>query len=366
MGQSSLLTPAMRSQLFYLTLVISIILWRYGSLTRFFVFAILCAVIDPERHVVQLYDAFMRWPDYDIRDFAPPPNWITYPAMGLQHLLFPIRSHGLENLPADGRFILVGNHQNCILDTAHFFTFVFWNYGKWVRPMTDRSHYTIPFFKHYIQAVGGFAGTPENCEKMMLAGLPLLVYPGGASEVFKDERIEPYTLVWKDNAGFAKLAAKHNYTIIPFASVGFEDAMKIWFSFPAYWLFSLLGDKRGKTEYEKHLSVKTGSPVSSPTASFSKGYIPPPFVDSRIPVYAPWTLRPQANYIVFGKPIDTTEFDAANKESVYDLRDVTRSAVHGCIEHAKEMQAMDPKRFTFGGNLVGVDAVKTRKVFKEE
>ncbi|KAJ3015272.1 UNVERIFIED_CONTAM: Transmembrane protein 68 [Siphonaria sp. JEL0065] len=288
----------------------------------------------------------MEWPDYDIRDFVPPHEWVMKPFMAPLNFLFPLRCVGLENIPANGRYLMVGNHQNMIMDTSSFFTFVYWNTGKWVRPMTDRSHYTIPFFKHYIQYVGGFAGTPENCEKMMEAGKPLLVYPGGASEVFKDERIPPYTLMWSDRAGFAKLAAKHNYTIIPFASVGFEDVFQIWFSIPAYWLYILLGDKRGKSEYTKFKAAQIGSPTTSPTSEFSKGYIQSPVPDSRIPVYAPWTFRAQKNYIVFGKPIETVEFDATNKEAVFELRDVARDAVQSCINQAKDMQANDPERFT--------------------
>ncbi|KAI9342665.1 hypothetical protein BDR26DRAFT_859343 [Obelidium mucronatum] len=338
--------PHILQFIFRFSLILSIFLWRYGSFSRWFIVTLICVATDPSKNANKLYKAFMAWPEYDIREYVPPSEWIMKPFMTPLNFLFPLKAEGVENIPADGRYIMVGNHQNMIMDTCSFFTFVYWSTGKWVRPMTDRAHYTIPFFKHYIQYVGGFAGTPENCEKMMEAGKPLLVYPGGASEVFKDERIAPYTLMWSDRAGFAKLAAKHNYTIIPFASVGFEDVMKIWFSIPAYWLFMLLGDKRGKSEYAKFKAAQVGSPVSSPTSEFSKGYIPSPVPDSRIPVYAPWTFMPQSNYIVFGQPIDTTSFDASNKESVFDLRDVTRHAVQGCIDRAKEMQAADPERFT--------------------
>ncbi|KAJ3293260.1 hypothetical protein HDU79_000555 [Rhizoclosmatium sp. JEL0117] len=374
-----------KNLIFRITFILSILLWRYGAFKHWLIVTLICAWADSDRNALHLYNEFMKWPHYDIRDYTPPNTLITKIFSAPLHYLFPMKCEGLENIPQNGRFLLVGNHQNMIMDSSSFVTSLYFWTGFWIRPMTDRSHYKIPFVKHYLQSVGCFEANPENCAKMMEAGKPLLVYPGGSAEVFKDERIPPYTLVWKDNAGFAKLAAKHGYTIIPFASVGFEDCMKIWFSIPAYYLFSLLGDKRGKSEYEKYMASSSsssfssvtspiGSPVASPSTmtdpafkAFSKGYVPPPVADTRIPIYAPWTLRPQANYVVFGKPIDASAYSPVDKESVFELRDVTRSAVLQCIERGKELQAADPDRFTdVLGGILGEKRGAAGKKVKEE
>ena len=68
--------------------------------------------------------------------------------------------------------------------------------------------------------------TPRNCFKMLQAGQAVLLYPGGAREVAK-RKGEKYKLMWKDDAEFVRLAMRFQCTIVPFASVGTEDAFNI-------------------------------------------------------------------------------------------------------------------------------------------
>ena len=60
----------------------------------------------------------------------------------------------------------------------------------------------------------------------MKAGENILLFPGGAREVAK-RKGEAYQLVWKKRLGFVRLAVEHSYRILPFASVGQEDAFSI-------------------------------------------------------------------------------------------------------------------------------------------
>jgi hypothetical protein len=54
----------------------------------------------------------------------------------------------------------------------------------------------------------------------------ILVFPGGAREVFK-RKGEQYRLLWGKRTGFAHLAIEHGYAIVPFSAVGAEDAFDI-------------------------------------------------------------------------------------------------------------------------------------------
>jgi 1-acyl-sn-glycerol-3-phosphate acyltransferase len=60
----------------------------------------------------------------------------------------------------------------------------------------------------------------------MRRGEHILVFPGGAREVFKHKG-EAYRLIWKERFGFVQLAIEHGYTITPYATVGAEEAFDV-------------------------------------------------------------------------------------------------------------------------------------------
>ena len=60
----------------------------------------------------------------------------------------------------------------------------------------------------------------------MRAGQHLMVFPGGAREVFKRKN-EAYRLIWKEQIGFVQLAAAFGYRIVPFASLGADESLHI-------------------------------------------------------------------------------------------------------------------------------------------
>jgi 1-acyl-sn-glycerol-3-phosphate acyltransferase len=60
----------------------------------------------------------------------------------------------------------------------------------------------------------------------MRRGEHVLVFPGGAREVFKHKG-EAYQLIWKERFGFVQLAIEHGYTITPYATVGAEEAFDV-------------------------------------------------------------------------------------------------------------------------------------------
>jgi 1-acyl-sn-glycerol-3-phosphate acyltransferase len=84
---------------------------------------------------------------------------------------------------------------------------------------------------------GTVVGSPEVCSELMDKGEPILVFPGGAREVLRNKQDDPYTLFWGEvyrsflsqRTGFARMAIKHNYKIVPVASVGISEMeMYLW------------------------------------------------------------------------------------------------------------------------------------------
>ncbi|KAJ3066159.1 hypothetical protein HDU98_010527 [Podochytrium sp. JEL0797] len=265
----------------------------------------------------------MQLADFDDIKYRPPPRWLISLVAKPWQILCPVKHMGVENIPAHSRILFVGNHQNWLMDAIPFFAFLYFETGMYVRALIDNLHGKIPIHKHLLRYAGGIFGSPTNCSTAMESNIPLLVYPGGMIENFKDARIPKYSLLWKDRAGFARLAAKHNYTIVPFASVGFEDMFDMWFYIPCSLFLFVWGDnERAELEAKRYDAALKGTTFEEAPQVFSKGYI------------------------VFGKAIQSSGIDHENKDAVFELRDKVRGAVEGCISQALELQKRDPERFT--------------------
>jgi 1-acyl-sn-glycerol-3-phosphate acyltransferase len=152
----------------------------------------------------------------------------------------------------------------------------------------------------------------------MRRGETLLVFPGGGREVAK-RKGEKYRLLWGARSGFARLAVAHGYPIVPFATVGAEDALDIVVDTdhpllaPARRLFGKI----------------SGSPDLFPVV---RGLGPTP-----IP-------RPERQYYWFGEPIDTTGIAATDDTGTARVRDATRAAVEQGIAFLIERRRTDPHR----------------------
>eukprot|EP00392_Amoebophrya_sp_AT5.2_P012748 g12855.t1 len=110
-----------------------------------------------------------------------------------------------------------------------------WQHERiWSRVLGEHAWFAVPGMREMAQHLAGVIdGTPNNCGKMMAAGANILVFPGGARESWKTTTDQKYKLMWdRKPTGFAKLAIKHGYTVVPVASVGSEDAWRAWYDFP--------------------------------------------------------------------------------------------------------------------------------------
>ncbi|ORY39340.1 hypothetical protein BCR33DRAFT_720170 [Rhizoclosmatium globosum] len=285
---------------------------------------------------LNLYTAFMEWPELKYGDYKPPSIlFVRFVSAPLRWLL-PLQDEGMEEViniikqNPKQKLIFIGNHLIYGLDVVFLVIHIYLETGIYLRGIADTFHFQIPIHKHLVQWFGGVKGTVENCTKLMEAGQPILILPGGAEEVVKDSRIPPYTLIWKDRTGFAKLSVKHGYKIVPYGIVGLEDMVVHAFSIPLKPFFAILGDHRSKDK------------VFNPAAH--KTSIPPPVPDMRLPVIYPY-LSFQKSYLVFGEIVDASEYDLDDIESIYALRNRVRNEVETSIRKGRQIQFVDPQRY---------------------
>ncbi|MBB2989135.1 1-acyl-sn-glycerol-3-phosphate acyltransferase [Mycolicibacterium iranicum] len=202
-----------------------------------------------------------------------------------------------------------------------------------MRVLGNHAHFKLPRWRDLLSAVGVVPGTPATAEELMRRGETILVFPGGGREVAK-RKGEKYQLLWENRMGFARLAVKHGYPIVPFATVGAEDSLDVvvdtdnalWA--PARRLFERV----------------SGSPDLFPIV---RGIGPTP-----IP-------RPERQYYWFGEPIATDDIATTDDRAVSEVRDRTKTAIEGGISFLLDEQRADPQR-SVAARLFGPERRTTR------
>jgi 1-acyl-sn-glycerol-3-phosphate acyltransferase len=189
---------------------------------------------------------------------------------------------GLENLPADGRFLLVGNHTSAgwpeIVLTPYF---VHRHLGVRVRGLADKRVTQVKGVQRdLIEAVGAVPGQPDIGAELMRRDETMLVFPGGGRDMLKFKG-EEYHLNWEGRSGFARLAIAHDYPIVPVGLVGGDDVFHSLVARNSAW------ERMTRTFGERmHGIVGVGVPLMRGLG----------------PTLLP---RPQRMYLRFGQPIST-------------------------------------------------------------
>ena len=130
---------------------------------------------------------------------------------------------GLQTLPRDGRFLLVGNHNQVGVEGVLIPHYVRRAIGTRVRPLADRTFGSMPGpAGELLAAYGVVVGAPKTARELMRHNETILVFPGGGREIAKFKG-EEYTLRWEGRAGFARLSVENNYPIVPVGLVGGDD-----------------------------------------------------------------------------------------------------------------------------------------------
>jgi 1-acyl-sn-glycerol-3-phosphate acyltransferase len=137
---------------------------------------------------------------------------------------FRVEAHGVENIPGDGRFLLIGNHSGQLpFDAAMVATTVLLEAPKprLVRGMVERWSAELPFISELFTRGGQVVGDPETCRRLLEADEGVLVFPEGArgiSKMFAQRyQLTPF------GHGFMRLALQTRAPIVPVAVIGAEE-----------------------------------------------------------------------------------------------------------------------------------------------
>ena len=261
-----------------------------------------CPNADPDGYV-----------DY-IEQFTMPIGPQVSAAAGLARAWFKPRFVGLENLP-DGPALFIGNHAFMAIDAALFHLYLYYDHGRYVKGLGDKTLFANPYYAAIAHAMGGVSGQAQIVERLMGQGKDLLLYPGGAYESVKPPEAR-YQLQWKSRYGFVRLAAAAGYTIVPIASVGPDE----------YYDHAVSSESLLQSPLVKYLSK-----VGALPKDIRSDLVPP------IPtgIWGGPLPKPKTTYFSIGKPISLAQYKGTtlNTRQLGALRRKLAKAIEGEISN---------------------------------
>lgn len=139
---------------------------------------------------------------------------------------FRVQAFGIENVPADGRVLIIPNHSGQLPLDGILIGYALAtreNNPRAARAMIERFFPTVPFLGNMLNSVGAVIGDPNNCSRMLDNDEAVIVFPEGirgSGKLYRDR----YKLQRFGN-GFMHLAMKHKTPIVPVGVVGCEETM---------------------------------------------------------------------------------------------------------------------------------------------
>ena len=137
---------------------------------------------------------------------------------------------GLEQVPRDRPVLLVGNHSGGVVtpDTAALL-------ARWYRdrgpqqPLVGLGQdfaFAIPGFNSVMRRLGLVPASQQNAHRALGEGHSLLVYPGGAHEVFRPWS-ERNRIDFGDRKGFIRLALRCGVPVLPVVGHGGHETLMV-------------------------------------------------------------------------------------------------------------------------------------------
>ncbi len=147
----------------------------------------------------------------------------------LYRYYFRVQTSGWHHIPPHGQVLLVGSHNGGLAaPDMVMMTYDWFRQFGTERPVYGLTHPCVwkafPLLAELLTQVGGVIAHPKMAIAALRQGASVLVYPGGAKDVFR-----PYSLRHKiclgGNQAFIKLALGHNVPIVPLISSGAHDTL---------------------------------------------------------------------------------------------------------------------------------------------
>jgi 1-acyl-sn-glycerol-3-phosphate acyltransferase len=133
---------------------------------------------------------------------------------------------GLNNIPAEGPVLLVGNHSGGTLISDTFvFSQAFYDHFGPLRRFHQLAHdlvFQIPGVRGSLSRYGTVPASPENMRRALERDAALLVYPGGDHETYRPTW-ESAQIDFAGRTGFVKLAIEHDVPIVPVVAIGGQE-----------------------------------------------------------------------------------------------------------------------------------------------
>jgi 1-acyl-sn-glycerol-3-phosphate acyltransferase len=221
---------------------------------------------------------------------------------------FRVEVHGVDNVPADGRCMLIANHSGTLpFDGIMLRLAVRREHAQRrdVRWLAEDTIFHFPFLGAFSNRVGAVRACPENAERLLGHGALVAVFPEGLKGIGKLFK-QRYQLQRFGRGGFVKLGLRTRTPVVPVAIVGGEETNPML----------------TRVEY---LTRALGIPYLPVTPTF--------------PLLGPAGLMPAPTKwkIFFGKPVDLASHgaEAADDEILVGrITEQVRGEIQGMLDRA--------------------------------
>ena len=143
---------------------------------------------------------------------------------------YQVQTEGLETIP-DGPILMVGSHNGGLGAPDMFMLMYAWfKYFGVERPayglMNPKMWTGYPDLAKLAARAGAVRAHPKIAIAALKAKASVLVYPGGARDVFRHHRLR-HQIFLNGNLAFIKLALRENVPIVPVVSTGAHDTLEV-------------------------------------------------------------------------------------------------------------------------------------------
>lgn len=147
------------------------------------------------------------------------------------HNYFRVQTSGWENIPPQENVLFVGSHNGGLAAPDMFMMMYDWFLRFGVeRPVYGLMHPKVwevfPPVAQFAAKAGAIMAHPKMAYAALRSGASVLVYPGGAEDVFRPHYLRNQ-IYFAERKGFIKLALRENVPIVPAISCGAHDTLYV-------------------------------------------------------------------------------------------------------------------------------------------
>ena len=172
---------------------------------------------------------FSEKPEFD--EFGMDKNYIRFYGKTLFRFLsdfyWRIEATGLENVPREGRGVLVGIHRGFMpWDGVMALHLLVKKTGRYPRFLTHPGLLKFPFLANFMTRLGGVIASQQSADRLLESNELLGIFPEGIHGAFTSYR-QAYKLQEFGRDAFVKMALRNQAPIVPFVTVGSAEIFPI-------------------------------------------------------------------------------------------------------------------------------------------